>query len=624
MHLCAPLTLYIFLHKHYLAEELHSKIQRSANWKGWLYHFGKHESRLEIQTESNFPSIPSQRRLSGRLFAEGKQLPWAQQRERHWPHNSAQRSALQYLSISLPGEKDTAGATLDPNIKEPLLCREPGEDYQALGEKDARQVEKEYYRTLKNQRLFLATFAAVLGNFNFGFALVYTSPVIPALEKTPVPNLKLTEATASWFGSVFTLGVAAGGLGTMYFNDYLGRKLSIMISAVPSVIGYLFMASAQEIWMLLVGRLLTGFAGGVTSASIPVYISEISHPGVRGALGSCPQIMAVLGALFLYALGLIVPWRWLAVAGQVPVLLMIVLLCFMPDSPRFLISKGKEDEALQALRWLRGTDVDYWWEYEQIKDSVKEQSKPISWAEIRQPYICKPLAITLLMRFLQQLSGVTPILVYLQLIFESTAVILEPQYDAVIVGAVRLASVAVAAFSMDKAGRKILLYISASIMLASNLTLGFYIHYLPQHSHNSSAIMVNGSSHEGPATSLRSGLMVIPLVATMFFIIGYAMGWGPITWLLMAEVLPLKARGVVSGLCVLVSWLTAFALTKVFLLVKEKYGLEVPFFFFSAICVVNLIFTYFIPETRARSLERIESYFRTGRRSFLESFRRHK
>ncbi|KAG8142036.1 hypothetical protein E2320_006670 [Naja naja] len=357
----------------------------------------------------------------------------------------------------------------------------------------------------------------------------------------------------------------------MYFNDRLGRKLSIMFSSIPSVAGYLLMASAQEVWMLLVGRLLTGFAGGVTSAAIPVYISEISHPGIRGALGSCPQIMAVLGALFLYALGLLVPWRWLAVAGEVPVLLMISLLFFMPDSPRFLISKGKEDEALCALRWLRGQDVDYWWEYDQIKASVQEQA---------------------------------------------------PQYDAVIVGGVRLASVLVAAFSMDKAGRKILLYVSACLMLASNLTLGFYIRFIPQLLHNSSMPVGNGT-HMGLGSS-TVGLTVIPLVGTMCFIIGYAMGWGPITWLLMAEVLPLKARGVVSGLCVLVSWLTAFALTKVFLLVKEKYGLEVPFFFFSVICVINLFFTYLIPETKGKSLERIESYFRTGRRSFLESFRRHR
>ncbi|XP_015270394.1 PREDICTED: solute carrier family 2, facilitated glucose transporter member 6, partial [Gekko japonicus] len=424
--------------------------------------------------------------------------------------------------------------------------------------------------------------------------------------------------------SVFTLGTAAGGLGTMYFNDCLGRKLSIMFSAVPSVLGYLLMGSAQEVWMLLVGRLLTGFAGGVTSASIPVYISEISHPGVRGALGSCPQVMAVLGALVLYALGLVLDWRWLAVAGEVPVLLMVVLLCFMPESPRFLISKGKEEEALSALTWLRGQDANYWWEYEQIKDSVKEQSQPVTWAELKTPYIYKPVAITLLMRFLQQLCGVTPILVYLQVIFDSTEVILASQYDAVIVGAVRLVSVIFAASFMDRAGRKILLYASAFIMLASNLTLGFYIHYVPLHPTNASATAGN-SSNPSPVPPTANGLTVLPLIATMSFIVGYAMGWGPITWLLMGEVLPLKARGVVSGLCVLVSWLTAFALTKAFLPVKDSFGLEVPFFFFSIICVMNLIFTkWLIPETKGRSLERIESYFRTGRKSFLESFRRHR
>ncbi|KAJ6651836.1 hypothetical protein lerEdw1_016432 [Lerista edwardsae] len=564
-------------------------------------------------------------------------------------------------------------STRDPNITEPLLSREPGEDYQTLQDQDARQAEKDYYRTLKNGWLFCAVFTAVLGNFNFGFALVYTSPVIPALEKDPESRLHLTGETASWFGSVFTLGVAAGGLGTMYFNDRLGRKLSIMASAVPSVAGYLFMASAQDVWMLLVGRLLTGFAGGVTSAAIPVYISEISHPGIRGALGSCPQIMAVLGALCLYFLGLFLPWRWLAVAGQVPVLLMSILMCPMPESPRSLISKGKEDEALLALKWLRGDDTDYWWEFERIRDSVMEQSARITWAEIRTPYIYKPVAITLLMRFLQQMSGVTPILVYLQVIFESTSVILPAQYDAVIVGGVRLGSVLFAAICMDRAGRKILLYISgassftaspahvsgclfwvtlsdvfkpadwrgwegtllalwakmvacpspgflspASIMLASNLTLGFYIHFT--HSHNASALMANGS-HEGLAYA-GSGITILPLLATMCFIVGYAMGWGPITWLLMAEVLPLKARGVVSGLCVLVSWVTAFVLTEVFLLVRDKLGLEVPFFFFSVICLASLVFTKcLIPETRGRSLERIESYFRTGRKSFLESFR---
>uniref|UniRef100_A0A8C8R5X7 Solute carrier family 2, facilitated glucose transporter member 6 n=1 Tax=Pelusios castaneus TaxID=367368 RepID=A0A8C8R5X7_9SAUR len=471
--------------------------------------------------------------------------------------------------------------------------------------------------------LFLATFAAVLGNFNFGYALVYTSPVIPALETSNIPSLKITRVEESWFGSVFTLGAAAGGLSAMLLNDRLGRKLSIMFSAVPSAVGYAFMASAQGIWMLLLGRLLTGYASGVTSASIPVYISEISHPGVRGALGACPQIMAVLGSLVLYALGLKLSWRWLAVAGEVPVLTMIILLCFMPDSPRFLISKGKDDEALAVLQWLRGQSTDFHREFEQIKESVRKQSRQISCAEIKDPFIYKPILITVVMRFLQQLSGVTPILVYLQSIFQSTAVILKPEYDAAIVGGVRLASVLIAAVSMDKAGRKILLFVSGKstgIMFAANLTLGLYIHFTSPPSHNSTVPVINGTLESPEILTAEPSRYVtlIPLLATMLFIMGYAMGWGPITWLLMSEILPLKARGVASGLCVLMSWLTAFALTRFFLLAVQDFGLEVPFLFFAVICIGNLIFTgCCVPETKGRSLEQIESYFRTGRQSFM-------
>ncbi|KAM5299729.1 solute carrier family 2, facilitated glucose transporter member 6 isoform 2-T2 [Ctenodactylus gundi] len=445
-------------------------------------------------------------------------------------------------------------------MQEPLLGAE-GRDYDTFPEQPPPSPgERARVGALQSKKVFLATFAAVLGNFSFGYALVYTSPVIPALTNSSDPALHLTKIQASWFGSVFTLGAAAGGLSAMLLSDLLGRKLSIMFSAVPSATGYALMAGAHGFWMLLLGRMLTGFAGGLTAACIPVYVSEIALPGVRGALGATPQLMAVFGSLALYALGLLLPWRWLAVAGEAPVLIMTLLLSLMPNSPRFLLSRGRDEEALTALAWLRSADADaVRWEFEQIQDNVRRQSSRMSWAEARDPHVYRPILIALLMRFLQQLTGITPILVYLQPIFDSTAVLLPPEDDAAIVGAVRLLSVLIAALTLDLAGRKVLLFIS-----------------------------------------------------------GYAMGWGPITWLLMSEILPLRARGVASGLCVLVSWLTAFALTKYFLVVVDAYGLQVPFFFFAAICLVNLAFTgCCVPETKGRSLEHIESFFRTGRRSFL-------
>ncbi|KAF0876104.1 GTR6 protein, partial [Crocuta crocuta] len=520
-------------------------------------------------------------------------------------------------------------------MQEPLLGAE-GPDYDTFPEKSSASPspgERTRAGAPRNKRVFLATFAAVLGNFSFGYALVYTSPVIPALELSLDPDLRLTKTQASWFGSIFTLGAAAGGLSAMVLNDLLGRKLSIMFSAVPSAAGYALMAGAHSFWMLLLGRTLTGFAGGLTAACIPVYVSEIAPPGVRGALGATPQLMAVFGSLSLYALGkrrlltpsspagLLLPWRWLAVAGEGPVLVMTVLLSFMPNSPRFLLSRGRDAEALRSLAWLRGADTDIRWEFSQIQDNVQRQSTRVSWAEARSPHVYRPILIAVLMRFLQQLTGITPILVYLQPIFESTAVLLPPKDDAAIVGAVRLFSVLIAALTMDLAGRKVLLFVSATIMFAANLTLGLYVHFSPKPLAPNSTVGMESvplGGTEQPLATPTSYLTLVPLVATMLFIMGYAMGWGPITWLLMSEILPLKARGVASGLCVLVSWLTAFALTKSFLLVVNAFGLQVPFFFFAAICLANLLFTgCCVPETKGRSLEQIESFFRTGRRSFL-------
>ncbi|CAB1319407.1 unnamed protein product [Coregonus sp. 'balchen'] len=409
-----------------------------------------------------------------------------------------------------------------------------------------------------NARLYLAVFSAVLGNFNFGYSLVYPSP------------------------SIFTLGAAAGGLGAMLLNDLIGRKLSIMVSAVPSTVhcdgrgtGYLDATPGQ------------------------VYISEISHPKVRGALGSCPQITAVFGALSLYSLGLVVPWRWLAVAGEIPALLMLLLLCFMPDSPRYLITCGKQEQACKALECLRGPDSDFMAEFNMIELSISSQGR-IRWSDLITPFYYKPILISIVMRFLQQMTGITPIL--------------EPKYDAALVGAIRLLSVVIAASLMDKAGRKALLYTSGFLMFLATLTMNMYSHTTPCPSGNLTGTVLPTDLIAQQGEAAFNTITLIPLISTMVFIFGYAMGWGPITWLLMSEILPLGARGVASGLCVGVSWLTAFVLTHVFIHVVETYGLFVPFLFFSVVCVVNIIFTAVcVPETRNRSLEEIENYFRTGR-----------
>uniref|UniRef100_A0A8C1DHY9 Solute carrier family 2 member 6 n=1 Tax=Cyprinus carpio carpio TaxID=630221 RepID=A0A8C1DHY9_CYPCA len=457
----------------------------------------------------------------------------------------------------------------------------------------------------RHGRLFLAVFSAVLGNFTFGFALVFPSPVIPQLQKGEDPRLQMDIHQISWFGSVFTLGAAFGGISAMVLNDRVGGKISIMLSGVPSVVGLLVMGAAQNFWMLLWARFLTGIAGGITAGSIPVSYLDCSF----GVLGSYPQITAVFGSLALYALGLVLPWRWLAVAGEIPVVIMIILLCFMPTSPRYHVMKGNRAKAVKSLEWLRGPSSDYLTEFNKIERSINSQVKGgAKWSDLKKPLYYKPILISVFMRFLQQMTGITPILVYLEPIFHMTAISLELKYDAALVGVVRLMSVVIAASLMDKAGRKALLFTSGFLMYIATLSMTMYTHKTPCSHGNLTVTEGLKSTYGGSTGPAFDPITLITLISSMF------MCWGPITLLLMSEILPLGARGVASGLCVGVSWITAFILTQLFMHVVEAYGLFAPFLFFCVVSVVNIIFTAkCVPETKGRTLEEIKNYFRTGR-----------
>uniref|UniRef100_A0A670YAY8 Solute carrier family 2, facilitated glucose transporter member 8 n=1 Tax=Pseudonaja textilis TaxID=8673 RepID=A0A670YAY8_PSETE len=406
---------------------------------------------------------------------------------------------------------------------------------------------------VQNHNLYLATFAAVLGPLSFGFVLGYSSPAIPSLKRSHNPELRLDDTQASWFGSVVTLGAAAGGTLGGYVVDKIGRKLSLMLCAVPYVFGFLIIVSAQNIWMLYLGRLLCGLASGVTSLVVPIYISETSHSKIRGVLGSCVQLMVVTGILGAYLAGMALEWRWLAVLSSIPPCFLLGLMAFVPETPRFLLRQNRQSEAVAALQFLRGPLVDHEWECREIEANVNEQQE-MSIAEFKNPSIYKPFLIGVAMMFFQQASGINALMFYAETIFED-ANFKDSSAATVIVGSIQVIFTATAALIIDKTGRKILLVIS-----------------------------------------------------------GFALGWGPIPWLVMSEIFPLRARGIASGACVLTNWLMAFLVTKEFhdlTVLLTPYG---TFWLFSSTCLLNVIFTIVcVPETKGKSLEEIEAHFRRPR-----------
>ncbi|XP_072208502.1 solute carrier family 2, facilitated glucose transporter member 8 isoform X2 [Excalfactoria chinensis] len=405
------------------------------------------------------------------------------------------------------------------------------------------------YLRVQNKKLYLTTFAAVLGPLSFGFVLGYSSPAIPELRKIGNPKLRLDDNQASWFGSIVTLGAAAGGILGAYLVDKIGRKLSLMLCSIPYVSGYIVIISAQNIWMLYFGRILTGLASGITSLVVPVYISEISHTSVRGMLGSFVQLMVVTGILGAYIAGMALKWQWLAVLCSFPPCIMLLFMLFMPETPRFLLDQNKRAEAIAALQFLRGPYVDHEWECRQIEANAEEEG--LSLFELKNPSVYRPLLIGVILMFLQQVTGINAVMFYAETIFED-ANFQDSRMASVVVGSIQVYFTAVAALIIDKTGRKVLLYVS-----------------------------------------------------------GFALGWGPVPWLVMSEIFPLKARGISGGACVLTNWVMAFLVTKEFhdfVGFLTSYG---TFWLFSAFSCLSVTFAaFYVPETKGQTLEQIEAYFR--------------
>ncbi|KAG3288019.1 solute carrier family 2, facilitated glucose transporter member 8 isoform X4 [Ictidomys tridecemlineatus] len=453
------------------------------------------------------------------------------------------------------------------------------------------------------RRVFLAAFAAALGPLSFGFALGYSSPAIPSLRRSVPPAPHLDDSTASWFGAIVTLGAAAGGVLGGWLVDRAGRKLSLLFCTVPFVAGFAVITAAQDVWMLLGGRLLTGLACGVASLVAPIYISEISYPAVRGLLGSCVQLMVVIGILLAYLAGRVLEWRWLAVLGCVPPSFMLLLMCCMPETPRFLLTQHKRQEAMAALQFLWGSEQG--WEEPSVES---EHQQVFQLALLRHPGIYKPFLIGISLMAFQQLSGINAVMFYAETIFEE-AKFKDSSLASVIMGTIQVLFTAVAALIMDRAGRRLLLALSGMVMVFSTSAFGTYFKLTQDGSNNSSHVDLLVPVPAEPVDT-NVGLAWLAVGSMCLFIAGFAIGWGPIPWLLMSEIFPLHVKGVATGVCVLTNWLMAFLVTKEFnnlMEVLRPYG---AFWLASAFCIFSVLFTLFwVPETKGKTLEQITAHF---------------
>ncbi|CAI9785525.1 unnamed protein product [Fraxinus pennsylvanica] len=394
-------------------------------------------------------------------------------------------------------------------------------------------------------------------------------------------SLYLAALIASFFASATTRA--------------LGRKVSMTIGGVIFLIGALLNGAAQNILMLIIGRILLGIGIGYANQSVPVYLSEMAPPKLRGALNIGFQMATTIGIfganLINYGTAKMQHNGWrvsLGLAG-VPAVIMTVGSIFLPDTPNSLIERGKNEKAREMLQKIRGTpNVDE--EYNDLLDAseaAKEVEHP--WRNIMERKYRPQLVITCLIPFFQQLTGINVIMFYAPVLFKTLGFGDDAALmSAVVSGLVNVFATTVSIFSVDRFGRRALFLEGGLQMIIAQIGVGVLIG------------SVFGVSGEG---SFSKGLGNLALILICVYVAAFAWSWGPLGWLVPSEIFPLEIRSAGQSINVSINMFFTFIIAQLFLsmLCHMKFGL---FFFFGGWVVIMTTFVYFfVPETKNVPIE---------------------
>jgi SP family galactose:H+ symporter-like MFS transporter len=434
---------------------------------------------------------------------------------------------------------------------------------------------------------FIALVAAIaaLGGLLFGYDTGVISGAVLFVRR----DFALGTGEQEIVVSVVLIGAMLGALVAGLLADRAGRRPALIIAGVVFAVGALISAAAPGPAALIAGRLVVGFAIGLSSVVAPLYLSETAPRASRGALVSLYQFAITVGILGAYLVDLgFAPsggWRWMLALAVIPSVLLVGGMLAMPESPRWLVTQGNEEEARDILARSRVPS--------EIEDALHEiraalASHGAGVRELLTPALRLPLVIGIGLAVLQQVTGINTVIYYGPQIFQLAGVSSNEAslLATAIVGVVNVLMTIVAILTIDRWGRKPLLYTGVAGMGVALVTLA-------------AAFSV---------PMLASSRGTLALISLVLYVGCFAFSLGPIVWLLISEVYPLRVRGRAMSVATLANWAANFAVSLVFLTMIELLGSTSTFLVYAALCVVTLWFTAaIVPETKQQELETISS-----------------
>jgi len=451
-----------------------------------------------------------------------------------------------------------------------------------------------------------AAMSASLSFLMTGAVRGYSSPSLPSMIRDDV------FVVDSFFLSLLTSLPAVGSLSAALlsgiFLQYLGRRRTLIFTSIPWSASFLMVAfSGGDRLLLYVGRVMMGAMVGLSVPAAQIYIAECSSPRVRGAFSSLTALFLAFGILITYITGAFVEWNTLAwILSTFPVLLMTSML-MMPESPTWLLSNGRDNQAKLALQMLRGYRTDIEPEWCQLRDNIRQSSrestnKAAFWRRPTltftwNPTVWKPFTISLVIMILQQFSGINVVIYNTVLIFESAGVDADSSFATIIIGLIQLGATFISTFLVDRAGRRMLLLISGAGMAASMASLGYHF--------------FNNEFRDGIASEQCFGWL--PLASLGTFVFSYSIGYSNVPYVVMGELFPLKYRNLFGALTMWINLSSLFIVLFTFPEMQLSLGSHGTYWFYGACNLVGILFVFFcLPETKGKTLLEIETIFQSG------------
>ncbi len=441
--------------------------------------------------------------------------------------------------------------------------------------------------------IYVAAALSALSGMLFGYDTGVISGAILFIAKAFSLSSTLQEIVVS----AVLLGAVAGAALGGKLADSWGRRKVIIVAGFVFAFGAIGTAVVPTVFWLITGRVVVGMAIGVASFTAPMYISEVSPERVRGSLVSLNQLAITVGIVVSYLIGYMLAgkqdWRGMFALAAIPALVLAVGMLFMPKSPRWLTSRQQADKAKAVLKRIRPKGFDVEGEVREIQRSLSKQAGH-GWKELLQASLRPALIVGMGLAVLQQVTGINTVIYYAPMIFQFAGIKSSAAaiFATVGVGVVNMIFTLVSLLLLDRVGRRPLLLIGSAGMVLSLVALGACFQW--------------AGTLPAMGTLATASLMV--------YVASFAIGLGPVFWLLISEIYPLKVRGLAMSAATVTNWGANLIVALTFLTLVQAVGRPGTFWIYAAVGLGSWFFSFFlVPETKGRSLEQIEAHWQAGK-----------